>query len=112
MAWPLPCTEGRHRAALMVFLDRELAPEEGLALRSLCSLIPVAFERALGTGTTVRQEAHLRAVLDGSPVALLTFAGDVRPELVQMASEVARTGALVSRPVVTDRFDLDVSAEP
>ena len=40
-------------------------------LSSLVSLIPVAFERATGTEAAMIHEARLRAVVDGSPLALV-----------------------------------------
>lgn len=71
IAYPLPNTDPWQHGALVVFVDDALAGEEEPVLSSLASLIPVAFERALGTETALKHEARLRAVVDASPVALI-----------------------------------------
>lgn len=71
IAYPLPSTDPWQRGALTVFVDHDLAGYEEPVLSSLASLIPVAFERAIGTETAVKHEARLRAVIDASPVVML-----------------------------------------
>jgi two-component system cell cycle sensor histidine kinase/response regulator CckA len=81
IAYPLPNTDPWQHGALVVFLADDMTGEDEPVLSSLASLIPVAFERALGTETALKHEARLRAVVDASPVALI---------------EVDRNGAVTS----------------
>ena len=140
VAWPLHCSRPGERATLVLFLDREPDPEEEISLRSMASLIPIAFERALATETAVVREAELRALFEASPGPLLTVAPDARvtsanpaarqllggagpdgtwrlpPEVRDPILEVA-TGAWRRRSrfdgtVTTEALDLAVSAAP
>lgn len=87
IAYPLPNTDPWQHGALVVFVDDSLSGEEEPVLSSLASLIPVAFERAMGTETALKHEARLRAVVDASPVALV----EVDPGgLVAMANRTAQ----------------------
>ncbi|HWE54528.1 MAG TPA: ATP-binding protein [Acidimicrobiales bacterium] len=76
IAYPLPNTDPWQHAGLVVFVAGDLTGDEEPVLSSLASLIPVAFERALGTETAVKHEVRLRAVLDTSPVALIELGTD------------------------------------
>lgn len=70
VAYPLPNTDPWQHGALVVFVAEDLTGDEEPVLSSLASLIPVAFERALGTEAALKHEARLRAVVDSSPVVL------------------------------------------
>ena len=54
VAYPLPSSDPWQHAALVVFVGDDFSTDEELVLSSLASLIPVAFERALGTEAAVR----------------------------------------------------------
>jgi two-component system, cell cycle sensor histidine kinase and response regulator CckA len=123
-----------------VFVVNDLATDEELVLSSLASLIPVAFERALGTETVVMHEARLRAVVEASPVALIGVRPDgavtlanraaqllfqwvtdptewaltesIRPAILDLAASVRQTGTVVNRTLSVDGFDLSVSGAP
>ncbi len=75
VAYPLPSSDPWQQAALVVFVGEDFSADEELVLSSLASLIPVAFERALGTEAALVHEARLRAVVEASPVALIGLAG-------------------------------------
>jgi PAS domain S-box-containing protein len=101
VACPLPTSDPWERAALVVFVGEDFATEEELVLSSLASLVPVAFERAALTEAALVHEARLRAVVEGSPVALVGIAADGQ---VTMANRSAQelfgwTGDPVGRPV-------------
>jgi two-component system cell cycle sensor histidine kinase/response regulator CckA len=138
IAYPLPNSDPWQHAALVVFLEDELAGEEEPVLSSLASLIPVAFERALGTETALKHEARLRAVVDASPVALVEldptgfvamanksaqdlFHWEVDPEtwvlrdslhdeLLELGKEVLGSGVVVTRTVEAEARELSISA--
>jgi signal transduction histidine kinase len=140
VAHPLPSSDPWQHAALVVFVANDLATDEELVLSSLSSLIPVAFERALGTETVVMHEARLRAVVEGSPVALIGVRADgavtlanraaqllfqwvtdptewaltesIRPAILDLAATVRETGTVVNRTLSVDGFDLSVSGAP
>ena len=86
VAYPLPHSNPDHDAALVVFVE-QLSVDEELVLNSLASLVPVAFERALSTELTLAHEARLRAVVEGSPVALIGIEAD---GTVTMANRAAQ----------------------
>jgi len=138
VAYPLLPNQVRRRAALVVFARRELSSEEELVLASLASLIPVAFERAVGTGAALAQEARVRAVVSTSPVALIglgagaevtlanpaaqrLFGWDggagavvpppaVRAAFQELAEHVRITGGVANRVVSAEPFELSLSA--
>ncbi|MGH9056706.1 MAG: ATP-binding protein [Acidimicrobiales bacterium] len=140
VAYPLPSTDPWQQAALVVFVGDELSTDEELVLSSLASLIPVAFERAVGTEAAVVHEARLRAVVDSSPVALIglrtdgavtsanraaldlfgwdldpaqwSLAGGLLVALVDLSDAVRLDGSVVSRTVSVDGRDLSVSGAP
>ena len=140
VSFPLPCTDPWQHAALAVSVRHPLSSDEELLLSSLASLIPVAFERALGTEAAVVHEARVRAVLEASPVALVKvrpggavfnanraaqelfgwteeettwlLPDDITPAVLQLVADVRHGGAIANRPVVSDRFDLSVSGAP
>jgi signal transduction histidine kinase/CheY-like chemotaxis protein len=140
VAHPLPSSDPWQHAALVVFVANDLATDEELVLSSLASLIPVAFERALGTETVVMHEARLRAVVEASPVALIGVRPDgavtlanraaqllfqwvtdptewaltesIRPGILDLAASVRETGTVVNRTFSVDGFDLSVSGAP
>jgi signal transduction histidine kinase len=140
VAHPLPSSDPWQHAALVVFVVNDLATDEELVLSSLASLIPVAFERALGTETVVMHEARLRAVVEASPVALIGVRPDgavtlanraaqllfqwvtdptewaltesIGPAILDLAATVRQTGAVVNRTLSVDDFDLSVSGAP
>ena len=140
VAFPLACAGSGQRGVLTVFGRRSLSEDEELLLSSLASLIPVAFERAVGTEAAVLHEARLRAVLEASPIALIKVRADgtvftanqaakglfgwsgaqagwilpddIRPAVLQLAADVRLSGAIANRPVVTDSLDLSVSGAP
>jgi len=86
VAYPLPHTDPCHDAALVVFVDN-LSSDEELVLSSLASLIPVAFERALGTEIALAHEARLRAVVESSPVALIGLEADGEVSMANRAAQ-------------------------
>ena len=126
----------------MVFSGTDLAlPMRSWALSSLASLIPVAFERALQTEAVVMHEARLRAVVEGSPVALIGLRPDggvslanraaldlfqwatdpaewaldepIRPAMLDLAASVRETGATrVNRTLSVEGLDLTISGAP
>jgi signal transduction histidine kinase len=140
VAHPLPTSDPGQRAALVVFVSTDLAPDEELALSSLASLIPVAFERALGTEAMVVHEARLRAVVEASPVALVGVRSDgtvtlanraaqelfqwvthptewalsesIRPAIVDLVASVRDTGSVINRALSVEGLDLSVSGAP
>lgn len=140
IAYPLPNTDPWQRAALVVFVGEEFTGEEEPVLSSLASLIPVAFERALGTETALKHEARLRAVVDSSPVALVeldasgfvamanktaqdlfdwpakpgswTLQGGLRESLMELTREVLASGSVASRTINLDGRELSVSGAP
>ena len=139
-AYPLLPNQVRRRAALAIFVHRELSYDEELVLASLASLVPVAFERAVGTGAALAQEARVRAVVSSSPVALvglgtnglvtlanpaarslfgwgLDEAGAVLPPTLQptfdeLAVAVRSSGVVANRVVSAGPFELSLSAAP
>ena len=137
IAYPLPNTDPWQHGALVVFVDDVLAVEEEPVLSSLASLIPVAFERALGTETALKHEARLRAVVDASPVALIEvdpsgfvsmanktaqdlfgwpsnpggweLTAPMRQEILGLGTEVLTSGSVSTRTIQTDGRELSVS---
>ena len=137
IAYPLPNTDPWQHGALVVFLSDDMTGDDEPVLSSLASLIPVAFERALGTETALKHEARLRAVVDSSPVALIEVdrsgtvtsankraqdllgwssnqGGWVLPEslLEEVAAineAVLETGEVVSRTAAVDGMELSLS---
>jgi PAS domain S-box-containing protein len=137
IAYPLPNTDPWQHGALVVFLSDEMTGDEEPVLSSLASLIPVAFERALGTETALKHEARLRAVVDASPVALIevdpsgfvTSANrraqdllgwpahpgawllpeSLRADVAALSAEVLDTGQLVTRAVTVDEREVSLS---
>jgi PAS domain S-box-containing protein len=139
VAYPLPNSDPWQQAALVVFVGDEFAADEELVLSSLASLIPVAFERALGTEAALSHEARLRAVVETSPVALigLDAAGQVnmanrsaqdlfgwadpigsyvepslRASLTELTATVLDTRSVVNRSVTSKNVELSLSAAP
>ena len=124
----------------MVFGGRELSNEEELVLASLASLVPVAFERAVGTGAALAQQARVRAVVSSSPVALVGLGPDASVALAnpaaqrlfgwqdsagpvvlpvnlqaafeELADSVRQGGREATRVVSADQFELSLSAAP
>jgi signal transduction histidine kinase len=140
LAYPLPSSDPWQQAALVVFVGEDFSADEELVLSSLASLIPVAFERALGTEATLRHETRLRAVVEASPVALIGLQADntvtmankaaldllgwgtdedewlppeglIRP-LAELTETVLSTGSVVNLPVSFDSRDLSLSGAP
>ena len=137
IAHPLPSSDPWQEAALVVFVGTDLSEDEELVLGSLASLIPVAFERALGTEAAVRHEARWRAVIEASPVALIGVSRDgtvtlanraaldrldwvpdpaqwvlrepMRAEILQLAEAVRAAGTVVNRTASGEGFDLALS---
>ncbi|MDE3206502.1 MAG: response regulator [Acidobacteriota bacterium] len=137
IAYPLPNTDPWQHGALVVFVSDDMPGEDEPVLSSLASLIPIAFERALGTETALKHEARLRAVVDSSPVALLeldqdgtvasankraqallgwppdrsgwTLPGDLGDALGALAAEVIESGSLVSRTASAAGRELSLS---
>jgi two-component system cell cycle sensor histidine kinase/response regulator CckA len=70
IAYPLATTDPWQHGALVVFAGGELSSEEEPLLGSLAALVPIAFERALGTEASLAHEARLRTIVESSPVAL------------------------------------------
>jgi signal transduction histidine kinase/CheY-like chemotaxis protein len=140
IAHPLPSSDPWQHAALVVFVGTDLSTDEELVLSSLASLIPVAFERALGTEAVVVHEARLRAVVEASPVALIGVRPDgvvtlanraalelfdwvadpnewaltepVRPAMLDLAESVRARGSVINRTVSLDGLDLSLSGAP
>jgi signal transduction histidine kinase len=140
VAYPLLPNQVRRRAALVVFVGRELSSDEELVFASLASLVPVAFERAVGTGAALAQQARVRAVVSTSPVALVglgpsgevTLANPaaqrlfgweaggaeislppiVRPAFLELAELVRSTGEVTNLVVSAEPFELSLSAAP
>jgi signal transduction histidine kinase len=140
VAHPLPSSDPWQHAALVVFVGTDLATDEELVLSSLASLIPVAFERALGTEAVVVHEARLRAVVEGSPVALIGVRSDgavtlanraaldlfqwvtdptewtltepIRPAVLDLVDSVRHSGTVVSRTLSNEGLDLSLSGAP
>ncbi len=140
VAYPLLPNQVHRRAALVIFVNRELTYDEELVLASLASLIPVAFERAVGTGAALAQEARVRAVVSASPVALvglgatglvtlanpaaqLLFGWEkgpatavlppcLEPPFMELAETVRRSGSVANRVVSAGPFELSLSAAP
>jgi two-component system cell cycle sensor histidine kinase/response regulator CckA len=136
----LPCSDPRHQAALAVFSAREFNADDELLLTSLASMVPVAFERALHTEKALLREAELDAVLEASPVAIVSlrpdggviganhaahrlfgwdlddpspqFPGALAPLFEAIPAEVRVDGPITNRAVAVDGFDLSVSAGP
>ncbi len=137
IAYPLPNTDPWQHGALVVFVDEVLAGEEEPVLSSLASLIPVAFERALGTETALKHEARLRAVVDASPVALIEvepsgfvtmanktaqdlfgwpanpggweLAPPLREQILDLGRDVLQSGSVSTRTIRVDGRELSVS---
>jgi two-component system cell cycle sensor histidine kinase/response regulator CckA len=138
IAYPLPNTDPWQHGALAVFVSDDLTSDEEPVLSSLASLIPVAFERALGTEMALKHEARLRAVVDASPVALIELdpsgfvtaankrAQDLfgwsanpggwilpdqfRQEIAELTAQVMEGSELVSRTAGFDGRELSLSA--
>jgi two-component system, cell cycle sensor histidine kinase and response regulator CckA len=137
IAYPLPNTDPWQHGALVVFLSDDMTGEEEPVLSSLASLIPVAFERALGTEVALKHQARLRAVVDASPVALVEIdqsgvvtsanaraqellawppepAGwllpdPLREEVAALAAEVIAQEEVVTRAAALDERELSLS---
>ncbi len=137
IAYPLPNTDPWQHGALVVFISEDMTGDDEPVLSSLASLIPVAFERALGTETALKHEARLRAVVDASPVALIELdpagfvtsanrraqdllgwpahpggwllPGDLRDDVTALAAEVLDTGLVVSRTASAEGRELSLS---
>jgi signal transduction histidine kinase len=140
LAYPLPSSDPWQQAALVVFVGEDFSADEELVLSSLASLIPVAFERALGTEAALRHETRLRAVVEASPVALIGLQADntvtmanraalellgwgtdetewLPPEglqepLAELTETVLSTGSVVNLPVSFNSRDLSLSGAP
>lgn len=139
VSYPLPNSDPWQQAALVVFVGAEFAADEELVLSSLASLIPVAFERALGTEAALSHEARLRAVVETSPVALIGVDAQgrismanrsalelfgwsdpmdsrvdagLRQSLTDLAAIVLKTGSVVNRTVSSKTMELSLSAAP
>ena len=140
VAHPLPSSDPWQHAAIIVFVEGQLATDEELVLSSLASLIPVAFERAIGTEAVVLHEARLRAVIEASPVALVGVQPDgvvtlanraavelfgwvsepgglaavdpVQPAIMDLVKTVCDTGAVVNKSVSMGEVELSVSGAP
>ena len=137
IAYPLPNTDPWQHGALVVFLADDMTGDDEPVLSSLASLIPVAFERALGTETALKHEARLRAVVDSSPVALIEVDRDgvvtsankraqellgwspnpggwllpdsLLDEVTALNGEVLETGEVVTRTAAVDGMELSLS---
>lgn len=140
VAASLPFTEAGHRGSVAVFSHKEMSADDELLLTSLASMVPVAFERAMHTQEALLREAELDAVLEASPVALLTMARDgtvltanqaaldlfgwapdratmefpdtVRAAMLRLPPDVEAAGSVSNLPVTDDRLELSVSAAP
>ena len=139
-AYPLLPSHPRRRAALVVFRAQPAPRDDELALSSLASLVPVAFERAVGTGAALAQEARVRAVVSSSPVALvglgrqdevvlanpaaqrlfgwpgsapeLGLPDALAPTFVQLAAAVEASGHEQTAVVSAPPYELSLSAAP
>ena len=139
-AYPLLPSHPRRRAALVVFRAKPAPRDDELALSSLASLVPVAFERAVGTGTALAQEARVRAVVSSSPVALvglghqdevvlanpaaqglfgwqgtspeLALPGALAPTFSELAAAVEASGREQTAVVSAPPYELSLSAAP
>ncbi len=140
VAYPLPSSDPWQQAGLVVFVGEDFSADEELVLSSLASLIPVAFERAVGTEAALVHEARLRAVVEASPVALIGLQADhtvtmanraaielfgwganetewipaapLQGPLEELAEAVLTTGSVVNRPLTFESRDLSLSAAP
>jgi signal transduction histidine kinase len=142
LAYPLMPNQVRQRAALVLLVDWDLSYDEELVLSSLASLVPVAFERAEGTGAALAQEARVQAVVSSSPVALVglgptglvTLANpaaqrlfgwepgpgpaaavlppSLQPVFRELAGAVHGSGTVADRVVSAEPFELSLSAAP
>ena len=140
VSYPLPSSDPWQRAALVVFVGDDFSSDEELVLSSLASLIPVAFERALGTESTVLHEARLRAVVESSPVALVGLREDgtvtsanpaaqrlfgwgpdprdwnleqaLQPVMIGLTDSVRERAGPVTRTVSVGQHELSLSAAP
>ena len=139
VGYPLLPNDVKRRAALVVFSEKSAPGDEELVLASLASLVPVAFERAVGTRAALLQQARLRTVVSASPVALVGLgrAGEVtlanpaahrlfgwqdanavalppvlQPALVELANGVRRTGEVATTVVSEGTYELSLSAAP
>jgi signal transduction histidine kinase/CheY-like chemotaxis protein len=140
MAQPLPSSDPWQHAALVVFVANELSIDEELVLSSLASLVPVAFERAVGTQTVVLHEARLRAVVETSPIALIGIRTDgvvtlanraaldlfhwvgeptewaltdsLRPPVMELVKSVADATTVLNQTVSLEGFELSLSGAP
>jgi signal transduction histidine kinase/CheY-like chemotaxis protein len=140
IAYPLASTDPWQRGALAVFVDHDLTGTEEPVLSSLASLIPVAFERALGTEAAVKHEARLRALIDASPVFMLELDAlgnvamanrsaqelfgwapnpdgwklddEARRELADLAIEAVRDGYMVTHTTSLAHREFAISAAP
>ena len=140
MAQPLPSSDPWQHAALVVFVANELSTDEELVLSSLASLVPVAFERAVGTQTVVVHEARLRAVVETSPIALIGVRTDgavtlanraaldlfhwvgeptdwaltdsLGPPVMALVQSVAEAGTVLNQTVSLEGYELSLSGAP
>lgn len=140
VSYPLPSSDPWQRAALVVFVGDDFSSDEELVLSSLASLIPVAFERALGTESTVLHEARLRAVVESSPVALIGLRDDgtvtsanpaaqrlfgwgsdprdwqlqqaLQPVMLALTDSMHERGGPVTRTISVGKHELSLSAAP
>ncbi len=140
IAASLPCADPQQSAALAVFSDKHISADDELLLTSLASMVPVAFERAMNTEQALLREAELDAVLEASPVAIVTMGADgavtganraaqdlfgwragaeglefppsIRPAMLQLPLDVRTSGSVSNRLVAAEGFDLSVSAAP
>ncbi|HET9692562.1 MAG TPA: ATP-binding protein [Acidimicrobiales bacterium] len=133
----VPCPDPADRAAMVV--AGPLDDDSATLLGSLAAIVPVAFERAATTDAAAEQERRLQAVLDASPVALVTTdaRGGVRsmnpaastlfgwaatrspdwpdgigPAMAAVVASSLRGDTVGGRAVRVDGFDLMVSAAP
>lgn len=136
-AEPLPRSDRVGGAALAVRGD--LGDEATAVLASLAALVPVAYERATTTDAAAHQERRLQAVLDASPVALVTAAADgeviaanpaaaelfgwrderparfptsIAPAMLAAVRDAAAGDPVDGWPVTDGELDLAVSAGP
>jgi signal transduction histidine kinase len=140
VAYPLPTSDPWEQASLVVFVGDDFATEEELVLSSLVSLVPVAFERAAGTEAAMIHESRLRAVVEGSPVALvgidarmrvtmanrkaqelfgwtsdpvgLPLHGEIGTAISALADTVLSSGETVSRTASSHGLDLSLTGAP
>lgn len=140
VAYPLLPNQVLRRAALVVFGGRALSVDEELVFASLASMVPVAFERAVGTAAALAQQARVRAVVSASPVALvgLGSGGQVvlanpaaqrlfgweladggvdlpvrlRPVFLDLLVRVRATEDIATTVISSEGFELSLSAAP